>query len=184
MSLKEEKTALRKKLIAKRNERLMRGDKEKLDRRIYEKLIEHIDFDKYDVFLCYISTKIEVGTIAFINYCFSMGKKVAVPRCTSQLMDFYLIEYLSDTEVGMYGINEPKDYCRKPSSEEMSKSLCLVPALSFTKEGHRIGYGKGYYDKFLSKYTGDTLGLCYSEFISEYIPIDENDKIISNVIID
>lgn len=184
MTLKEQKTALRKTLISKRNELLISGEKSKLDASVYNKLINTIDFSRYDIILCYISTEIEVDTLSFINYCLENGKKVAVPKCTPEKMDFYLIESLSDTATGMYGINEPKDYCRKLSYEEMGNSLCLVPALAFNTEGYRIGYGKGYYDKFLSRYTGNTLGLCYSGFIRDDIPVDEFDKQITEVITD
>lgn len=184
MTIKEKKTALRKELISKRKELLSSGKKTSLDERVSENLLSAVDFDKYDIFLCYISTEIEVDTMRFINYCFENGKKVAVPRCTPTKMDFYIIESLSDTEKGMYGINEPKKYCRKLSSQEMSNSLCIVPALSFNSDGYRIGYGKGYYDKFLSGYTGDALGLCYKKFIREDIPTDEFDKQIPLVITD
>lgn len=184
MTVKEKKTALRKELISKRNELLLGGEKIKLDEQIYKKLISTIDFDKYDIFLCYISTKIEVDTINFINYCLKKGKRVAVPKCTPDEMDFYLIDALSDTQAGMYGINEPKDYCKRLTYDEMNRSLCLVPALAFNGAGYRIGYGKGYYDKFLSRYTGDTLGLCYGGFIRDDIPTDEFDRQISIVITD
>ena len=127
MTLREQKTALRKELISQRKELLLCGSKYELDKQIYNKLIAMVDFERYDIFLCYISTKIEVDTINFINYCFTKGKKVAVPKCTPEKMSFYLIDSLADTEIGMYGINEPKDFCKKLSYEEMGKGLCLVP---------------------------------------------------------
>lgn len=184
MTLKEQKTALRKTLKQKRKELIQSGMKKELDQKVYGNLVNSDIIDKYNVFLCYVSTEIEVDTTRFISLCFEKGKIVAVPRCTPDEMTFYVINSFSDIGTGMYGIKEPFDYCRTLTYEEMSKSLCLVPALAYNKEGYRIGYGKGYYDKFISGYNGDTLGLCYSDFIRDDIPIDKLDKRIEKVITD
>ncbi|MBR4305379.1 MAG: 5-formyltetrahydrofolate cyclo-ligase [Ruminiclostridium sp.] len=182
MTLKEQKTALRKVLKQKRTELI--HIKNELDDKVYNNLLKSGVLDKYEVFLCYISTEIEVDTIKFIKLCFEKKKIVAVPRCTPDEMTFYVINSFSDVGTGMYGIKEPFEYCRTLIDEELSQSLCLVPALAYNKEGYRIGYGKGYYDKFISGYNGDTVGLCYSDFIRDDIPVDEFDKRIKNVITD
>ncbi len=184
MTLKEQKYALRKTLKAKRKELIQSGKKTALDKKVYENLLKSGILDKYNVFLCYVSTEIEVDTIEFIKLCFDKEKIVAVPRCTPDEMTFYVIKSFSDISLGMYDIKEPLKHCRTLTDEEMAQSLCLVPALAYNKEGFRIGYGKGYYDKFTSGYKGDTLGLCYSGFIRDDIPTDEFDRRIEKVITD
>ncbi|MBE6879677.1 MAG: 5-formyltetrahydrofolate cyclo-ligase [Ruminococcaceae bacterium] len=184
MTLKGQKNALRKFLKAKRKELVQSGKKTALDKKVYENILKSGILDKYNVFLCYVSTEIEVDTIDFIKRCFDIGKIVAVPKCTSDEMTFYVIESFSDISTGMYGIKEPLEHCRLLTNEEMSQSICIVPALAYNKEGFRIGYGKGYYDKFISGYKGATLGLCYSNFIREDIPIDKFDRRIERVITD
>ncbi len=184
MTVKEQKNALRRYLKQKRNELIQSGVKTTLDRKVYDNLLKSNILNDYNIFLCYVSTEIEVDTTEFIKLCFEKGKTVAVPRCTPYEMTFYVIKSFSDISTGMYGIKEPLEHCRTLTEEEMSQSLCLVPALAYNKAGYRIGYGKGYYDKFISGYKGNTLGLCYSDFIRDDIPTDEFDKRIEEVITD
>lgn len=184
MTIKEQKSVLRKSLKIKRNDLIQSGKKALLDKKVYENLLKSDILNEYDVFLCYVSAEIEVDTIEFINLCFDKGKTLAVPRCTPDEMTFYVIESFEDIGIGMYGIREPLEHCRLLTEKEIAESLCIVPALAYNKSGYRIGYGKGYYDKFISKYKCNTLGLCYSDFILKDIPTDEFDKRIDKVITD
>ena len=119
----------------------------------------------------YVSKDIEVDTLAIIRAAWANGKRVAVPRCVTETreMDFFYSTNMSDLEEGAFGVLEPiADKCEKVT--DFSKGLCIVPGLSFDAEGYRLGYGKGYYDRFLSKFQGDTVGLCYSNCIKWKLP--------------
>ena len=88
-------------------------------------------------------------------------------------LEFRLITDDSDFTVGEYGIKEPSEHC--PTLTCFDNSVCIVPALSIDVCGMRIGYGKGYYDRFLKNYCGDSIGVVFSDFIVDKLPIDEND---------
>lgn len=136
--------------------------KKKNDNKIYNKLISTSMFKNSDTVLIFVSTEIEVDTKNIIQYVLSIGKKVAVPKCISgtRLMDFYLITSLDDLEVATFSVLEPiTDKCEKLT--EFNNSICIIPGLGFDLEGYRLGYGKGYYDRFLSGYNGLNIGICY-----------------------
>ena len=96
-------------------------------------------------------------------------------------MEFYLADSVNDLKQGMYGILEPDtDKCSKIT--DFSGALCLVPALCYDKKGFRLGYGKGYYDRFLEKFTITTVGLCYNELIKDTLPVDKFDKSVDYIV--
>lgn len=112
--------------------------------------------------LTFVSTSIEVNTINLIKQALSDGKTVAVPKCIdgTRLMQFYIIESLDQLEVATFSVLEPIVSVCTPLNE-FDNSICIVPGLVFDLNGYRLGYGKGYYDRFLSKYNGTTIGICY-----------------------
>ena len=133
----------------------------------------------------YVSKDIEVDTLSIIRAAWANGKRVAVPRCVTETreMDFFYITNMSDLEEGAFGVLEPiADKCEKVT--DFSKGLCIVPGLSFDAEGYRLGYGKGYYDRFLSKFQGDTVGLCYSNCIKWKLPHGYYDKPVDLIVTD
>ena len=99
-------------------------------------------------------------------------------------MEFCVITSFSDLEKGMYGIYEPKKDCTVLEAEKITDSVLIVPGLCFNDEGFRLGYGKGYYDRFISRYKGYSIGVCYKEFMTDEIPTDEYDKPVDTVITD
>lgn len=146
------------------------------DRSIFQKLINLNDFINSENVFTYISTEIEVDTRNLIEYCFKNSKRVYVPRCEEgHKMDFYEISSLEGLEISKYGIPEPSPLKHKRFSGEY-KGVCIVPALSFDKSLSRLGYGGGYYDRFLSENGGlIKIGLCYECCIAEKIPAEEFD---------
>lgn len=150
---------------------------------ITEKLLSLEKIQSADLILPFVSAKGEVGTRELIARCFYAEKTVAVPRCIDgSNMEFCVIHTFDDLEKGMYGIDEPKEYCEVIKAENAENSVLIVPALCFNAKGYRLGYGKGYYDRFISRYKGYTVGVCYSEFITDDIPVDEYDRCVDIVI--
>lgn len=133
--------------------------------------------------LTYVSTAIEVDTIAIIEHALSDGKRVACPRCVEGTfqMEFFYIDSLDELSPGTFGVLEPqRDESRMLT--DYADSVCVVPGLSFDYLGYRLGYGKGYYDRFLSNYTGSTVGLCYSKCISRKLPHGRFDRAVDQLI--
>ena len=184
MTVAEYKKQLRRELIARRRELLRSGDKEQLDKRVFSALLRNDWIMQSRLVLAYVSTPIEVDTSAFIKECFDRNIPVAVPKCTPDSMTFMLISSYDDLSVGMYGIMEPKEYCKAVTADMYKDSVCIVPALSFNPDGYRLGYGKGYYDRFLNGYGGFSAGLCYRSFIDENIPQDNFDMRVDILITD
>lgn len=145
------------------------------DMQIFEKVIKLEAFKNSSNILVYISSEIEVDTFAIICYAFRTGKKVFAPKCVldSNNMSFYEIKSFNDLEQGSFGIFEPKEYC--PKIVELNDACCIVPALSYDKRGYRLGFGKGFYDKFLCKFNGEKIGICYDNCVCGKLPNDEFD---------
>lgn len=158
-------------------------NKSKLDVCIVNTLFKSEFYKSSDLILCYVSFNDEIDTDAIITNSLKCNKKVAVPYCvdTDGNMEFYLINSLNDLKVGTFGIREP-DINRCKIVRSFENALIIVPALSFDEKGYRLGYGKGYYDRFLDKYTLKSLGLCYNKLISKQLPIDKYDLPVDFVI--
>lgn len=140
-------------------------------------------YNKIEDAFVYVSSEIEVDTRNLIEGMLSDGIKVAVPVSHEEdcSMSFYYINSLEELKVGTYGILEPDE--NKAKKAHFNKNtVCFVPALSFDKNGFRLGFGKGYYDRFLSSFSGITVGLCYEECMSEKLVHDKFDQAVQNVI--
>ncbi len=137
----------------------------------------------FDVFLCYVSVNSEADTIQILNYLLKCKKKVAVPYCCGSEMDFYEIDSIDDLIGGAYGI-PTVDIGNHKKIEDFSNALCIVPALSFDLNGNRLGYGGGYYDRFLSKNNVRTLGIDYDKCLTNNLPFEEHDKTVDMILTD
>lgn len=177
MCLNEEKNALRKAFSDKRK---AVQNKKQADETIFQRLIQSEEFQNCDTVLIYVSVRSEVDTIGIIEACFSLNKKTAVPICRDNgIMTFHRISSFSDLCNSKFGIPQPDESAEIAATE---KTLCVVPGLSFDKSGYRLGYGGGYYDRFLASFKGETIGLCYDDCISECLPHGDYDKKVSKVI--
>lgn len=174
------KSQLRKEV---RRERRSIQNKAEIDKRIAEILFDTPYYQSAKTVLSYVSLPDEIETDSIIKTALSNGKRVAVPYCVDDKghMEFYLINSLDDLGVGSFGVREPKiDICTK--LECFDSSIILVPALCFDVKGNRLGYGKGYYDRFLQNYSFISIGLCYNNFIKNEIPTNEHDKSVNYII--
>lgn len=133
------------------------------DESIFNRIIGSAAYRDCDTLLTYVSTPIEVDTHMLIERALDDGKTVAAPRCVEGTRDmiFYEITSFDDLEVYSFGVLEPiPSRCREMYMFE--NALCIVPGLSFDLAGFRLGYGKGYYDRFLSSHSGlYRMGICY-----------------------
>lgn len=129
--------------------------KRQLDESIFSKFISTDAYKNCRILLSYVSTAIEVDTFRIIEKAIADGKKVAVPRCVDGTRDmiFYVITSMDQLEPGSFSVFEPvPERCAELG--EFKGAVCIVPALAYDMEGYRLGYGKGYYDRFLSSHEG------------------------------
>lgn len=154
------------------------------DRKIRNKFFNLWILKEFDTVLCYVSTDIEVDTRDIIKRLWDSGKRVAVPRCENLEgdMSFFYINSFDDLETGSFCIPEPKKDCELFT--DCKPTLCIVPAFLFDENGYRLGYGKGYYDRFLSKYKGTAIGICYDINIKKNLYHGKYDRNVSLVVTD
>ncbi|MCM1333633.1 MAG: 5-formyltetrahydrofolate cyclo-ligase [Bacteroides sp.] len=165
------KPELRRELLLRRRS-MDKSTKKEYDDSIHTKLTELIRATEPRAILSYLSTELEVGTIEFLREMILLGKAVYAPRCENGIMRFFRLYDLSALKKGAFGIPEPS------GSEEFfggRDSVCITPALMFSRDGYRLGYGGGYYDRFLGDYDGLSVGICYDSFIGE-IPREAFDR--------
>lgn len=128
----------------------------------------------------YLPYNQEVRTVDMLQQAIRDGKRVAVPKCYGDEMRFIYLDDLSKVEKGYCGIPEP--VADSPVANDPT-ALVLMPGLAFTKEGLRMGYGGGFYDKFLAAEPHHpTLALCYDFQMVEHIPTEEYDIPVDTVI--
>ena len=142
-------------------------------------LCEHIltldEFEGADTVLVFASTRNEPDLAGVALAAWERGKCVAFPisRTSDCTLDFRAVGALYELEVGAYGILEPKSTA--PTPDITKKTLCIVPALAVDENGFRLGYGKGYYDRFLRTFDGTSLCALLNGFSCKVLPHDEND---------
>ena len=121
----------------------------------------------------YLPYNQEVRTVPMLRRALADGKKVAVPKVYGDEMRFLYLTDLSRVEIGYCGIPEPMG--DEPVADDPT-ALVLMPGLAFDREGRRIGYGGGFYDKFLAaEPEHPTLALCYAFQMVEELPTEEFD---------
>lgn len=115
--------------------------------------------------LVYASFGSEPDTWSFSEHMLACGKKLYFPKSyPGGVMRFFRVNALSELQKGAFGVLEP-DEGAEPYVPGPGADVCLVPGVCFDVYGYRIGYGKGYYDRFLSSFPGVSIGLVYSELL-------------------
>lgn len=174
------KSELRREL---KNKRKNIKNKSDIDRIICGNLMRFDEYKKADLILFYAALDDEINIDACIENALSLDKKVGLPVCLDNNgnMNFYYISSLSDIKSGFFGVREP-DTKKCTQITDFSKALCVVPAIAYDKLGYRLGYGKGYYDRFLQNFSSISVGLCYNELVNEKLPIGEYDIPVDYII--
>ena len=128
----------------------------------------------------YLPYNQEVRTVPMLEQAMRDGKRVAVPKCYGDQMRFIYMDDLSKVENGYANIPEP--IADEPVADDKT-ALVLMPGMAFTEEGNRMGYGGGFYDKFLAAEPDHpTVALCYDFQMVDYIPTDDYDIPVDRVL--
>lgn len=173
------KSDLRKKILKIRSE-LSLDEQNKKSAAIREKLFQTEQFKNAENLLVYADYKGEVFTKEIIEMGFKLNKKIGAPKVLFDgEMEFFEISDYRDLVSGYKGILEPKEgIVFSPKS-----ALVIVPGVAFDNSGKRIGYGKGFYDRYLNRHKEyDTIALAYNCQIVEDVPSDTHDIKIDLII--
>ncbi len=162
IDLREYKSKLRESTKARRRN-LTPEQKQLLDSGVLANVKRMREYKRCETLYIYVSTPIEVDTRKIIDTAIADGKRVAVPRCIPETrhMTFHYINSIDELSPGTFSVLEPDSSL--PIATECKNSLMLVPAMMIDRFGYRLGYGKGYYDRYIAGYNGVTAGLCYMQ---------------------
>ena len=140
------------------------------------------EYKDADVILLYFPTRSEPDISALADIARRDGKKIAFPISVTKdcTLDFRFISSPDELEIGAYGIREPRADAERATLSE--RTLCIVPALAVDADGYRLGYGKGYYDRFLSTFEGNAVVAIHSSLVCERLPRNDTDIPIKTII--
>lgn len=150
-------------------------EKKELDQAIIGQILASEAYQNADILLLYAPIQSEINLLPLVRSARKDGKSVAFPRCDAEqgTMQFYLLLEDARLTPGAYGIPEPPSDA--PLCIPSDRSLCILPALTFDPFGMRIGYGKGYYDRFLTTFRGITAGALYEKMMIKRVPAEPHD---------
>ena len=176
----EEKKVLRAQLRQMRKN-FSPHDCEHWDNALTSHLLSLPEYASANTIFCYVSTPEEPGTQSLMAFALADGKQLCVPRCHGNgVMDLCMISSLADLRPGAYGLLEPPVHALKLQPTEVD--LTIVPCVACTRDGHRLGQGGGYYDRFLPQFPGDAVLLCREALVLDALPTEPHDCVISTVV--
>lgn len=198
-----EKKKILRKIIKVRVSAISADEKAKREKLLLDNLFSMPEFLAANTVMLFANLPDEIGTFSLIDKCIAMGKKVFLPVINGD--DMTACEFTGEYRVGRYEIKEPvvkqlgvnglvtesrdnacivRDSVPEPVEGPEHFDFILVPGVAFSPNGYRLGRGKGYYDKFLSKYTNlFTVGVCFREQFYLDIPTEPHDIPMHKVIV-
>ena len=171
------KQQLRLELLALRKE-IAPGQRQIWDSAIQQAVCALDWFQQAGAILGYYPIGSEPDLRPVLREALRLGKTVALPRCNpgTKEMAFHRVGSLEGLAPGAHGIPEPD-----AGAETVSGDLCLVPGIAFDLAGYRLGYGGGYYDRFLPRFGGHSLGVCYDALLCGALPHEPHDIAVGSV---
>jgi len=130
-----------------------------------------------------VSRPPEVDTFQIIPKAWEQGKQVVIPKCLPKTkeMEFRILEKFSQLERVYFNLYEPiVDKTKKVDPNQID--LLIVPGLAFNSSGYRLGFGGGYYDRFLKHYNNETVSLAFPQQLVEEIPVEAHDLPVGKII--
>lgn len=161
-------------LIKKKRREIHPKNRKAFNELIFKKLLILLEHREIDNLFSYVSLPDEVETRPLMNYAFQKGITMAVPRVIDKgVMSFFRISSFKDLEEGNFKVFEPIT-----GLEEMkptNNSIVIVPGVAFGQDLSRVGYGGGYYDRYLSQFNVTKIALAYSCQLVNHIDVKEHD---------
>ncbi|HLJ09672.1 MAG TPA: 5-formyltetrahydrofolate cyclo-ligase [Planctomycetaceae bacterium] len=163
-------------------------NKDQLSRAICEKFVSLPEYAAAGTVMFYVDVRTEVRTRDFLATALTHGKNIIVPWChESGELELFRLKEMDDLSIGMYKILEPRPEMRSRPDRAVDVSeldLIMVPGVAFTRQGARMGHGKGYYDKLLEHARPDAplVALAFECQIFPEIPTQEHDVFMDKII--
>ena len=174
------KTELRKQVLQEMKA-ISQEQKQFIDKTLTERLLQHPFYQEAKVIATYLSFPHEFQTQELIEQALRDGKKVLIPKTYPKgRMDFVVYDPQQLVKTS-FGLLEPQGNLEVVDASQID--LIHVPGLSFTTKGYRIGYGGGYYDRYLEQFSGHTLSTIYPCQIRDFSP-ENHDIPVQEVLID
>jgi 5-formyltetrahydrofolate cyclo-ligase len=176
------KEALRKGMLAALVE-LDRMKRREVEKQLHDQLYALDFWKKADMIGVTLSQEFEWDTRELVQKAWHDGKRVCVPKSFHETKElhFYEITDFDQVEAGYMDIEEPiPGKCERVQPESIH--LLLVPGVVFNRAGYRIGFGGGYYDRFLQNYKGLTLSLVHSNQLIENLPVESHDLPVDYIV--
>ncbi len=168
MDIRAQKNELRA-IYTEKRKNLSSEEKARLDKQLSERFMNMISYRYAKQILFYASTDSEISTNLIFQKALEDGKTCFFPKCGEHSsMSFYKVTDLSELKSDAFNIKAPDGTTQLFSPQP--SDIIIVPAMAYDSKGFRLGYGKGYYDRFLLNFLGIRVGLCYSEFITDKLP--------------
>lgn len=162
--------------------------KDELSRQICEKFVSLPEYARARTVMFYVDVRTEVRTRDYLATALTHGKMIVVPWCNDQgELELFRLESMEDLAIGMYKILEPRADLRLLPERQVdvkSLDLIMVPGVAFTREGARMGHGKGYYDKLLEHARPDAplVALAFECQLFPEIPTQAHDVFMDKII--
>ncbi|MBD3210075.1 5-formyltetrahydrofolate cyclo-ligase [Candidatus Micrarchaeota archaeon] len=172
------KAELRRRVLSER-ESLTTEQRQRLSREIWKRLSSRPRFKEAKIVAFYLHKGSEADTDKMIEETLKLGKEVLVPA-TNQRIEFFKFTSFHDLEKGKYGIPEPSKKIPPPGPPR----VVIIPGIAFGLCMHRIGYGKGYYDDYLSTSSAYRIGICYDFQLVEKLPTHKKDQRMDEIVTD
>lgn len=173
MTVAEEKKQLRRECLAKRLS-LTATEKRAADAALCEKIAVTDAFLGADLVLLFCPMRGEPDLLPLARAAAARGARIAFPRCEGGVMTFYEVANEGDFAPDQFGIPSPK--ATLPVARTSEKTLCILPGLAAGRDGTRLGYGGGFYDKFLATFPGITLFPIYNCLLFDTLPHEATDR--------
>ncbi len=176
----------KRKAFSEKRRGLSAEERKRLSDSLCKKICSLDVFKEADAVLSFYPLSSETDVRGVNEETLRLGKILALPKCVkgTREMNFYAVKAPDDLEKGSFSIMEPKSTCPLFVPSEEVKALCIVPALAYDVNGYRLGYGGGFYDRYLLRYKVKTVGAVYHEFLVSTLPRDLYDIEVDTVVTD
>ena len=176
-----DKAQIRRECLSRRNALSQSAIRDK-SQSIHERLSALPDFPEASQILTYVSKDNEVDTRPLIRDLLDQRRIVLIPIAQKDgTLKWSSLKSLDDLEAGAFGVPEPLPNRRRIVAPAHD-ALVIVPCVAFTPAGHRLGHGKGYFDRFLAQHRGTSVGLAFESQKNERLPIEEHDIAVDIVL--
>lgn len=177
------KRQLRQRVLARRDG-LSPKERQEKSHQVVTRLLAMPEVQGAKVLMVYASMGSEVDTTELVNWAWRQGKRVAFPLTVPRTKELLAVPVVGWEQLspGTFGVREPDPREGQIPGQEID--AVIVPALAFDPRGYRIGYGAGYYDRFLPKVTGSKIGIAFKEQLLPMVPAEVHDVPVDWVVTD